>query len=103
MDEHRLGLKPVLRRVWTGRGDRPCALVHHRYRWLYLHGFVHPASGRTFWYIMPAVNAGAFARVLAALAADAGAGPSEEVLLVLDGASWRVARDLAAGNGVRRR
>jgi hypothetical protein len=95
MDEHRLGLKPVLRRVWTGRGDRPCALVHHRYRWLYLHGFVHPASGRTLWYIMPTVSAAAFTQVLAAFAADARPGPGKEVLLVLDGAGWHVAKDLA--------
>jgi hypothetical protein len=27
-DEHRLGLKPVLRRVWTRRGERPLAPVH---------------------------------------------------------------------------
>jgi hypothetical protein len=51
MDEHRLGLKPVLRRIWSRRGERPHATVHHRYRWLYLSGFVHPASGRVLWYL----------------------------------------------------
>ena len=53
LDEHRLGLKPVVRRVWTKRGERPCAFVHHRYRWLSLYGFVHPPSGRVLWYLMP--------------------------------------------------
>jgi hypothetical protein len=95
MDEHRLGLKPVLRREWTKRGERPRAPVHHRYRWLYLYGFVHPASGRTLWYLMPTVSAATFAQVLAAFATDAGAGPAKEVLLVLDGAGWHVAKDLA--------
>lgn len=34
MDEHRLGLKPVLRRVWAKRGHRPVVRVYHRYEWL---------------------------------------------------------------------
>ncbi len=32
-DEHRLGLTPILRRVWARRGQRVLALVHHRYHW----------------------------------------------------------------------
>lgn len=32
-DEHRLGLKPILRRA--RRGQRVLALVHHRYQWMY--------------------------------------------------------------------
>ncbi len=95
MDEHRLGLKPVLRRAWGKRGERLHATVHHRYRWLYLYGFVHPASGRVLWYLMPRVNAATFAQVLAAFAADAGAGSGKQLLLVLDGAGWHVAKELA--------
>jgi hypothetical protein len=94
MDEHRLGLKPVLRRIWSRRGERPHATVHHRYRWLYLSGFVHPASGRVLWCLMPTVSAASFAQVLAAFAADAAAGPGKEILLVLDGAGWHVAQGL---------
>jgi DDE superfamily endonuclease len=95
MDEHRLGLKPVLRRVWGRRGERPSAPVHHRYRWLYLYGFVRPGTGQVLWYLMPTVSAATFGQVLAAFAADAGVGPTKEVLLVLDGAGWHVAKDLA--------
>ena len=36
MDEHRLGLRPVLRRVWALRGRRPVVPVYHRYQWLYV-------------------------------------------------------------------
>ena len=43
-DEHRLGLKPILRRVWAPIGQRPIASVYPRYEWLYLYGFVHPAA-----------------------------------------------------------
>src|SRR4051812_2566848 len=31
-DEHRLGLKPIRRRVWAPIGQRPIALGHHRYQ-----------------------------------------------------------------------
>jgi hypothetical protein len=32
-DEHRIGVKPLLRRVWAPRGHRPTAVVRHRYAW----------------------------------------------------------------------
>jgi len=31
MDEHRIGLNPILRRTWAKRGQRPAVLVNHRY------------------------------------------------------------------------
>lgn len=50
-DEHRMGLKPLLTRVWTLPGERPLAPVEPRYDWRYLVAFVHPASGRTIWHL----------------------------------------------------
>jgi hypothetical protein len=35
-DEHRLGLKPIIRKVWSPIGERPQVLVHQRYEWTYL-------------------------------------------------------------------
>jgi transposase len=32
-DEHRIGLKPLLRRVWAPIGQRPVAPVRHRFTW----------------------------------------------------------------------
>jgi hypothetical protein len=55
MDEHRIGLKPLLRRVWAPIGQRPAALVQHRFAWRYVVGFVHPASGRTFFHLATSV------------------------------------------------
>ena len=48
-DEARLGLKPIVRRVWArrGRAHRPLCAGDHRYQWMYVYGFVHPASGET--------------------------------------------------------
>jgi hypothetical protein len=44
-DEHRLGLLPVVRRVWARRvwarrGQRPTAWVRRRSQWLSVSGFV---------------------------------------------------------------
>ena len=56
MDEHRLGLKPVERRVWVQQGEQPIAAVNWCYQWLWLYGFVHPESGETYWWILSKVN-----------------------------------------------
>jgi hypothetical protein len=52
-DEHRLGLKPVRRRVWAPIGEQPIALGHHRDKWLYVTAFVQPAGGETIWSRIP--------------------------------------------------
>ncbi len=52
-DEHRVGLKPILRKVWSKIGMRPEAIVSHRYEWLYVYGFVKPKTGETRWYLIP--------------------------------------------------
>lgn len=37
-DEARLGLKPVMRRVWAPVGKRPVARFKRGYKWTYLYG-----------------------------------------------------------------
>jgi hypothetical protein len=44
-DEMRLGLKPLVRRVWARGGERPVAGARRCYEWLYLYGFVRPSTG----------------------------------------------------------
>ncbi|WP_219907747.1 IS630 family transposase [Aphanothece hegewaldii] len=89
-DEHRIGLKPILRRVWTPRGERPIATVNHRYEWLYLYSFVHPQTGQTEWFIVPKVNVEWFNLVLQSFATAVGAGQDKIILLVLDRAGWHM-------------
>jgi DDE superfamily endonuclease len=91
-DEHRIGLKPLLRRVWAPKGQRPVVTIHPRYRWRYLAGYVHPASGRTQWHLCSGNNVALFTRSLAAFAEQVGAGPSKEILLVLDRAGWHMSQ-----------
>ena len=71
-DEHRVGLKPILRKVWSKIGHRPEAVVQHRYQWLYVYGFVKPKTGATLWYLIPRVNTSWLNVVYQQFAIDAG-------------------------------
>lgn len=99
-DEHRIGLKPILRRVWAPRGERPIARGHHRFQWLYVTAFVSPATGESFWYLSTRVGKALFEQTLALFAREVGAGPERIILLVLDGAGWHTA-PLAVPEGIR--
>ncbi len=55
-DEHRLGLKPILKQVYVPEGETPIANVNWRYQWLWLYAFVHPKTGETYWWILPSVD-----------------------------------------------
>jgi transposase len=100
VDEHRIGLKPILRKVWTlptfpgPRPRRPIAPVEHRYDWRYLVGFVHPASGRTVFHLATSVSIALFEVELAAFARQVGAGPHKQIVLVLDRAGWHASAHL---------
>jgi len=101
MDEHRIGLKPILRGVWAPRGDRPIALGHHRYEWLYVWGFVEPASGATVWNVSNAVCKEMFEAILLDFAKSAGAGKSKRIVLQLDCAGWHGPENLIVPDGIR--
>ena len=81
-DEHRLGLKPLIRRVWARRGQRPAAVSTHQYKWLYLYGFVRPATGAVEWWLANSVNVPLFQGVL-------------------DGAGWHASPRLRIPDGIR--
>jgi transposase len=87
-DEHRVGLKPILHKVWCFDGQRPIAPVEHRYAWRYLVGFVHPASGRTVFHLASTVSIPLFEVERAAFAREVGASPTKQIALVLDRAGW---------------
>jgi transposase len=99
-DEHRLGLLPVVRRVWAPRGQRPTAQVHRRFAWLYAYGFARPSTGESWWCLLPTVSTAAFGLALAAFARDEGMGPERRAVLVLDQAGWHVAKDLVLPEGI---
>lgn len=93
-DEARLGLIPVLRRVWAPVGERPVAVVERKYEWVYVYGFLHPASGRVIWLLLPRMNAAVMSIALQRFADEAGASPDKQLVLFLDGAPSHTAPKL---------
>src|SRR3712207_6277185 len=87
-DEHRLGPKPIRRRVRAPVGARPTALGHHRCRRLHVIAFVQPTSGETVWYLSTGLSRPSFEALLAAFARQTGAGRERHIVLVLDNAGW---------------
>jgi transposase len=88
VDEHRIGLQPILHQVWCCDGRRPSAPVQHRDDWRSLVGFVHPASGWTVFHLAPSVSIPLFEVERAEFARPVGAGPTKQIVLVLDRAGW---------------
>jgi transposase len=99
-DEHRLGLKPIVRKVWSPRGERPTVEVHQRYEWSYLYSFVRPATGEVHWLILPTVNARVFSLALEHFAREVGAGDRRHILLILDRAGWHTGKEVEVPEGI---
>jgi hypothetical protein len=87
-DEHRLGLLPVVRRIWAPQGQRPRAPVSRRYQWTYVYAFVRPDTGQSWWGILPTVSLAAMTVALRAFARDEGIDAEHPVALVVDNAGW---------------
>lgn len=99
-DEHRLGLKPILRKVWSPVGERPIVEVHHRYEWTYLYAFARPKTGEVHWLILPRTNTDLFSLALGSFAREVGAGTKKRVVLVLDRAGWHTSPKLRLPEGI---
>ena len=99
-DEHRLGLLPIVRRVWAPRGQRPTAPVERHYEWLYVYGFVRPATGQSWWCLLPTVTMNAFALALATFARDEGIDADHRAVLVVDQAGWHISPRLDVPEGI---
>src|SRR4051812_2502418 len=94
-DEARLGLKPIARRVWALRGRRPTAHGQTKYQWLYVYGFVHPASGRNLELLLPRADTDWMGAALAEVARWADPEGRKLLVLLVDNAGWHVAKRLA--------
>lgn len=99
-DEHRLGLRPILRVVWAPKGQRPVVPVRPRYQWLYVTAFVHPETGETSFWLVPALTREIFERVLGAFAEEQGLGEDKRILLVVDQAAWHTSEELTVPQGL---
>lgn len=99
-DEHRVGLKPILRKVWSPVGERPIAIVQHRYEWLYIYGFVEPKTGKTYWYLIPRVNTKWLNLVWQTFAAEVAACSAKIILIVQDRAGWHTSKKVKVPNSI---
>jgi len=99
-DEQRLGLKPIIRKVWSPIGERPSVKVHQRYEWDYLYAFARPKSGDLHWLILPTVKAAVLSFALENFAREVGAGTSRRILLVVDRAGRHTAKKLRIPGGI---
>ncbi|WP_084046341.1 hypothetical protein [Deinococcus hopiensis] len=74
MDEHRLGLQPILRTVWGPTGKPLVCPVHPRYEWLYTYAFANPQSGESRFWLVLVLHKEAYQAVMSTLANSVGAG-----------------------------
>ena len=94
-------MKPITRGVWAPIGERPIALGHHRFEWLYVTGFVEPATGSTVWNVSNNISKAYFELVLADFAKSIGAGKKKRIVLQIDNAGWHGPENLAVPDGLR--
>jgi DDE superfamily endonuclease len=88
-----VGLKGRTGHRWWVRGERPRGIRQQGYEWAHLFGAVRPATGEGFALVLPEVSTAAMQLFLDRFSAEVP--PDAHVALVLDGAGWHVARDLA--------
>lgn len=99
-DEARVGLVPIVRRVWSLRGERPVAQQRRRYEWVYVYAFVRPSTGDVEWLLLPTVNLELFQIALEQFAKATGAGPNKQVVVIIDQAGWHTATKLKVPEGI---
>ena len=99
-DGDSIGLKPITRGVWAPVGERPIALGHHRFEWLYVTGFVEPATGQTVWNVANAVCKEMFELILADFAKSVAAGTKKRIVLQLDRAGWHGPDNVRVPDGI---
>ena len=83
MDEHRMGLQPIHRKQWSFKGQRSKP-ISIKYDWLWVYGFVEPASGENHMYMASHLNKKTFEMILRVFAKEACVQADNPVLLILD-------------------
>lgn len=97
-DEARFGRMVRIRRCWAPVPDRPMVDNGYERQFVYVYGAVSPVEGELDWMICPKMNTERMGEYLAqvALAHD-----GDFIVMVVDGASSHVAKDLAVPENIR--
>ena len=77
------------------------AVGHNRFEWLYVTGFVEPATGCTVWNISNNISKAYFKLVLADFAKSVGAGPNKRIVLQLGASTVVKWENLTVPDGIR--
>jgi hypothetical protein len=96
-----MGLKPITRRVWAKRGQRPIAVQKRGYQWLHSYAFVQPSTGRGEFWVMSHVDTPTMNAVLQAFAKTVNPNNDKFIVLLLDNAGWHISNDLETPEGIR--
>ncbi|WP_168733637.1 transposase [Deinococcus sp. Arct2-2] len=92
-DAGRFGLKPVLKRLWALRGQRPVSAQRRQYQWLYTYICVEPQTGQSDFLILLSVSI-----PLMQVAMDefsrAVDPHQQQLILLLDQAGWHTSPQL---------
>lgn len=97
-DEARFGRMVRIRRCWAPTPERPVVANGYQREFVYVYGAVSPMEGELDWMICPKMNTERMGEYLAQVAA---AHPVEFIVMVVDGASSHVAKDLVMPENIR--
>ena len=88
MDEHRMGLQPILRKQWLFSRER-YQKIHIGYSWLWVYGFVEPHTGENHHYVFGNLNSTCFEKSLDTFAKSTNVSRENPIVIILDGAAHR--------------
>lgn len=97
-DEARFGRMVRLRRCWAPAPQRPIVANGYEREFVYVYGGVSPREGELDWMICSKMNT---ERMSAFLAQVHTAHPDEFMVMVIDGASSHVSKDLVVPENIR--
>jgi hypothetical protein len=97
-DEARFGRMVRIRRCWAPTPERPVVANGYEREFVYVYGGVSPLEGELDWMICRKMNTERMGEYLAQVTA---AHPEEFIVMVVDGASSHVAKDLVVPENIR--
>lgn len=97
-DEARFGRMVRIRRCWAPAPHRPVVDNGYQRQFVYVYGSVSPVEGELDWRVCEKMNTERMGEYLTQVAL---AHPGEFIVMVVDGASSHVAKDLAVPENIR--
>lgn len=97
-DEARFGRMVRIRRSWAPRPQRPMVCNGYEREFLYVYGAVSPLQGQLDWMITRSMNTANMSAFLAQVSARH---RRDFIVMVVDGASSHVAKDLVVPKNIR--